>query len=42
MITCTTLEGLGVGINAYKYILEALGAQDMAAMLLRIPDNIKY
>ena len=32
----------GGGVNAYKYILESLGAQDMADMLLRNPDNIKY
>jgi hypothetical protein len=32
----------GGGINAYKFILESLGAQDMATMLLRNPDNVKY
>ena len=32
----------GGGVNAYKYILESLGAQDMANMLLRNPDNVKY
>ena len=32
----------GGGINAYKYILESLGAQNMSTMLLRNPDNIKY
>ena len=32
----------GGGINAYKYILESLGAQDMAEMLLRNPDKVTY
>ena len=32
----------GGGINAYKFILESLGAQDMATMLLRNPNNVKY
>jgi hypothetical protein len=32
----------GGGINAYKYILESLGAQDMATMLLRNPDKVTY
>ena len=32
----------GGGINAYKFILESLGAQNMSDMLLRNPDNIKY
>lgn len=30
------------GINAYKFILDALGIQNMATMLLREPGNIKY
>ena len=32
----------GGGINAYKFILESLGAQNMSEMLLRNPDNVKY
>ena len=35
----TYIEG---GINAYKFILDSLGIQNMANMLLREPNNITY